>query len=336
MQSRAGKTAMTNLKSGRARKSNATKHAAKSVRGTKLFPTTAPQSRHKEAAMDDEDNKLTLTNLGHALDHPEAVAWGPDNRVYAGGEIGQLYRFGLDDKNCDQFAQVEGGFVLGMAHDGDGNVYACDERLARVHKITPDGQVSVYASGNDKQKMRVPNYPVFDDDGNLFVSDSGDFGQKNGFIWRVRPGGSAEIWDRGANGFTNGMCLSQDGCALYVVESSPPLISKVEIRDDGTAGQRTVIVELPRQVPDGVALDSEGNLYIAMFNPNIVYRYTTDGELIILYDDWQQLSLLAPTNVAFGGPDMTTLIIASLCGWSVHAAPVEVPGLKLRYPKISS
>jgi gluconolactonase len=284
--------------------------------------------------MDDDDDKLALTNLGHFLDHPEAVAWGPDGRVYAGGEDGQLYRFGLDDKTCHLVAQVDGGFVLGMAHDADGNTYACDEKLARVHKITPDGRVTVYADGNAGQKMRVPNYPVFDDDGNLFVSDSGDFGAKNGFIWRVAPGGAAEIWDRSANGFTNGMCLSEDGRTLYVVESSPPLISKVEIRADGSAGARTVIVELPRQVPDGVALDRDGNLYIALFNPNIIYRYTTGGELIKLFDDWQQLQLLAPTNVAFGGPDMKTLIIASLCGWSVHTAPVDVPGLPVRYPKI--
>jgi hypothetical protein len=44
--------------------------------------------------------------------------------------------------------------------------------------------------------------------------------------------------------------------------------------------------------------------------------------------------LVAPTNIAFGGPDMKTLIIASLCGWSVHTAPMEVPGLHVRYPKI--
>ena len=101
-----------------------------------------------------------------------------------------------------------------------------------------------------------------------------------------------------------------------------------------TAGQRTVIVELPRQVPDGVALDRDGNLYIALFNPNIIYQFTTGGELIKLYDDWRQLDLLAPTNVAFGGPDMKTLIIASLCGWSVNTARLDVPGLPVRYPRI--
>lgn len=283
-----------------------------------------------------DGNKLTLTNLGHHLDHPEAVAWAPDGKIYAGGELGQLYRMGLEDGSFEQIAQVDGGFVLGMAHDADGNTYACDERLARVHKITPDGNVSVYADGNETQKMRVPNYPVFDDDGNLFVSDSGDWGERNGFIWCVRPGGVAEIWDRSANGFTNGMCLSADGRSLYVVESSPPLVSRVEIRADGSAGERTIVVELPRQVPDGVALDQDGNLYIALFNPNIVYQFTTTGELITLYDDWQQLNLLAPTNVAFGGPDLKTLIIAGLCGWSVHTAPMDVQGLPVRYPKVDT
>jgi gluconolactonase len=211
----------------------------------------------------EQANLLTLTNLGHLLDHPEAVAWGPDQRVYAGGEDGQVYRCGIDGKGFEQFAKVAGGFVLGMAHDADGNVYACDERHACVHKITPAGEVSVYSTGNSEQRMRVPNYPVFDDAGNLYVSDSGEFGKKNGWIWRVRPGGHAEIWDRSASGFPNGMCLSVDGRTLFVVESSPPLISKLEIRADGSPGARSVLVELPRQVPDGVALDMNGDLLSA-------------------------------------------------------------------------
>lgn len=282
-----------------------------------------------------KQNLLTLTNLGHALDHPEAVAWGPDSRVYAGGEAGQLYRMSLTDSICEQVAKVEGGFLLGLAHDADGNTYACDDRNTCVHRITPQGVVSVYCNGNAEQRMRVPNYPVFDDAGNLYVSDSGEWGKKTGWIWKIAPGGTkAEIWDQSASGFTNGMCLSADGKALYVVESSPPLISKIEIKPDGSAGKRTVVVELPRTVPDGIAFDRNGDLYISLYNPNIVYRYTVKGELITLYDDWEQLMLVAPTNIAFGGPDMKTLIIASLCGWSVHTAPMPVPGLPVRYPKV--
>lgn len=130
------------------------------------------------------------------------------------------------------------------------------------------------------------------------------------------------------------MCLSADGRWLYVVESSPPLISRVAIMANGSSGERQVLVELPRQVPDGVALDMNGDLYISLYNPNIIYRLTANGKLITLYDDWEQLMLVAPTNIAFGGPDMKTLIIASLCGWSVHTAAIAVPGLRLRFPAL--
>jgi len=279
-------------------------------------------------------NTLELRNIGHLFDHPEAVAWGPDGRAYAGGEAGQLYRFGLDGGPLEEVARVPGGFLLGLAHDADGNTYACDDKAPAVHRITPDGRVSVYANGNAAQKMRVPNYPVFDDAGNLYVSDSGNWGALDGWIWKVAPGGSATIWDRQANGFTNGMCLSADGRHLYVAESSPPLISRIEILADGSAGKREILVELPRQVPDGLALDVAGNLYISLYNPNIIHRLTPAGTVETLYDDWEQLMLVAPTNIAFGGPDMKTLIIASLCGWSVHVARLETPGLRLRYPKL--
>lgn len=282
--------------------------------------------------MPDDNQKLVLRNLGLAFDHPEAVAWGPDGKAYAGGEAGQLYRFGLDDGSIEEIARVSGGFLLGLAHDAAGNTYACDDRSACVHRITPEGRASVYANGNKQQKMRLPNYPVFDANGNLYVSDSGTWGARDGFIWKVIPDGRAEIWDRSANGFTNGMCLSADGRWLYVVESSPPLISRVAINADGSAGERQVLVELPRQVPDGVAFDINGDLYISLYNPNIIYRLTATGKLIMLYDDWEQLMLVAPTNIAFGGRDMKTLIIASLCGWSVHTAPMAVPGLPVRYP----
>ena len=279
-------------------------------------------------------NSLVLTDVGFAFDHPEAVAWGPDGRAYAGGEAGQLYRFGLEGGVLEEVARVEGGFLLGLAHDADVNTYVCDYRSACVHRITPDGRVTVYASGNAEQKMRVPNYPVFDKSGNLYVSDSGTWRGRNGFIWKVARGGNAEIWDRQANGFTNGMCLSADGHFLYVVESCPPLISRIAINSDGSAGARAIIVELPRQVPDGIAFDVNGDLYISLYNPNIVYRLKASGELITLYDDWEQMTLAAPTNIAFGGPGMRTLIIASLCGWSVHTAPMAAPGLPVHYPAL--
>ena len=241
--------------------------------------------------MSNQDNLLTLTNLGHVLDHPEAVAWGPDGMIYAGGEDGQLYRICLGGQVLPAVvAKVAGGFLLGLAHDAAGNVYACDERKGCVHRITPAGDISTYAKGD-----AVAEFPIAELSGVRRCRQSLCLG-----LWRFRAmqrrhlarrarRRARQIWDRSANGFTNGMCLSADGRWLYVAESSPPLISRVAIKDDGSAGESEVVVHLPRTVPDGVALDIAGDLYISLYNPNIVYRFTRAGELITLYDDWEQL-----------------------------------------------
>jgi gluconolactonase len=129
-------------------------------------------------------------------------------------------------------------------------------------------------------------------------------------------------------------CVWADSRSLYVVESSPPLISRIEINTDGSAGERSIVVELPRNVPDGVAFDVDGNLLISLYNPNIIYKFKS-GRLTMLYDDWEQLVLVAPTNIAFGGMDMKTLLIASLCGWSLATAQMDVAGLPVKYPNLS-
>jgi gluconolactonase len=287
-----------------------------------------------ETLMSSEPQAITsLSVVAPGLDHPEGVAWGPDGKAYAGGELGQLYRVSLQDGSFETFAST-GGNVLGLALDSAANVYACDLARREVVRATPEGMVSTYASGNADQPMRLPNYPVFDAAGNLYVSDSGDWGARNGLIWRIRPGGLAQVWDRQASGFTNGMCLSADGRSLHVVESSPPLVSRIPIREDGSAGLREVLFELPRSVPDGIAFDREGSLYISLYNPNIIYRWRA-GRLTTLFDDWEQLILIAPTNIAFSGVDMKTLLIACLCGTNLVTAPMNVSGLPLNYPRVA-
>src|SRR3712207_4206176 len=94
----------------------------------------------------------TLSALAPGLHHPEGVAWGPDRKVYAGGEAGQVYRINLDDGMHQAYTNT-GGFVLGMAHDALGNVYACDQGLAQVVKVTPPGEVSKYSAGSAERAM---------------------------------------------------------------------------------------------------------------------------------------------------------------------------------------
>src|SRR5438132_9871170 len=199
------------------------------------------------------------------LDHPECITRGPDGITYAGGEAGQIYRVALDGKH-EQIATT-GGFLLGLCLDANRNVYACDIKLNAVMRITPNGMVSTYSSGTEQRPMVNPNFPVFDRAGNLYVTGSGHWKQNDGCVYRIRPGGKTEVVSESASRFPNGCCLSADDKWLYVVQSLMPGVVRLAISIDGILGKPENVVELPRTVPDGVALDAKGNLFISCYTP---------------------------------------------------------------------
>lgn len=266
------------------------------------------------------------------LDHPEGVACGPAGEIYAGGEAGQIYRVDLDGA-VEQVASTD-GFVLGLCLDADRNVYACDSARQAVVRITPGGEVTTYADGAPGRAMRTPNSPVFDDAGNLYVSDSGNWHGGDGCLFRVRPGGATELVSEELAAFPNGLALHPDGRRLSVVLSTRPGVVAVDLGADGSVGSPRPVVELPRHVPDGLAFDAAGNLYIACYRPDAVYRLDPGGSLDLLVDDWEGTVIATPTNLAFCGPDRRTLVVASLSRWHLAKAEMAIAGAPLRYPRL--
>ena len=275
-----------------------------------------------------------FVSLADGLDHPEGVAAGPDGTIYAGGEAGQIYR--VDSGGAfEQIASVD-GFALGLAVDGDHNIYVCENTSHTVKRVAPDGSVSVYSSGAADRKFVTPNYPAFDAAGNLYVTDSGSWNGNDGCVFVVRPGGSTECFTDKVTAFPNGLALGPDGSWLYVVVSTLPGVVRIAIEPDGSAGDIETVVELARNVPDGLAFDADGALYIACYAPSVIYRLSPRGSLDVLGYDWQNTQLAAPTNIAFTGPDRTTMIIGSLARWHLTRIFMEVPGLPLHFPSLSN
>ncbi len=271
--------------------------------------------------------------LADGLDHPEGVAAGPDGTLYAGGEQGQVYKI-APDGSVQQVGMVD-GFALGLALDAESNIYICETTGRTVKKVTPGGEVSVYSAGAPERPFVTPNYPAFDAAGNLYVADSGHWNGNDGCIFVVRPDGHTGIFSDQVTAFPNGLAIGPDGKWLYVVVSELPGIVRIAIEDDGSAGAIEVVIELPRNVPDGIAFDQDGTLFIACYAPNVVYQLTSDGRLDILGYDWQNTQLSAPTNIAFIGERRTTMVIGSLSRWHLTSIEMETPGLALQFPTLS-
>jgi gluconolactonase len=286
-----------------------------------------------------------VKTLAEGLDHPEGIALGPDGDVYAGGEAGQIYRLSgwaeaLAAGGTAQPRQIAGtgGFVLGLALDAGGTIYACDLARREVVRVTPGGAVSVYTAGAPEAPLRTPNYPVFDAAGRLYVSDSGAWDGNDGLVYVVEPRRAASdapetrVASTAPHRFPNGLALTPDGKWLYVAESTLPGVTRLPVGADGSLGALEEVARLPGTVPDGLAFDVAGNLYVACYRPDRLYRVTPDGAVAVLAEDPRGTALAAPTNVAFLGG--SRLGIASLGRWHLAALEVDTPGAPLYYPRV--
>ena len=269
--------------------------------------------------------------LAEGLDHPEGVAADADGAIYAGGEAGQIYR--IEDGTAVEIGTT-GGFLYGVTLDGDGSVYACDMGRAEVVRVSQRGSVTSFSTGTADRPLRVPNFAAFADDGSLFVTDSGEWRGDDGLVFRVAPDGETHVWSEAAVGFPNGCCLTADGDALLIVETTKSRIVRIGIRDDGSAGQLDVAVELPGSLPDGIALASDGTMFVGCWRPDRVWRIPPGGDPEVLADDPDGVTFNQPANVAFVGPDLDRLAVSSLGGWAIVAGDVGVTGLRLRYPSL--
>ena len=268
--------------------------------------------------------------LAEGLDHPEGLAWDPRAGViYAGGEAGQVYRVTLDGEVTE--VATTGGSLLGLVIDGSGRIYCCDADRGEVVRVDPvSGAVEVYS----RLPMVCPNAACFDDAGNLYVTQSGDTKADNGSIVRVAPGGETIVWSSDLPRYPNGICLAADGRSLYVAESYLPGVSRVPIEPDGSAGTPVLVCELPRSVPDGVAFDAEGTMYVSCYRPDRIYRMRAGESPAVMADDWEGVVLNAPTNVAFVGGELDRLAVANVGEVTLVIGDVGARGLPLRYPVV--
>jgi sugar lactone lactonase YvrE len=109
---------------------------------------------------------------------------------------------------------------------------------------------------------------------------------------------------------SNGIAWSADGGKLYYVDTGRSTLDVFEVdHETGLPSGRRTLVSVPEEegFPDGLALDSEGYLWIAFWEGGCVRRYSPDGAL----DRTVGLPVDRVTNMAFGGPDLGELFITT-------------------------
>jgi gluconolactonase len=264
---------------------------------------------------------------------PEGVTVDREGNVYGGGVDGVIRKLSPDGK-VTEFART-GGRPAGMAFDRQGNLFVCDVGKAAMLKVTPSGAVSVFADRVGELKLTLPNFPVFDAEGDLYVSNSTDhvLGSieevmaeirnpvPKGTLVRLRPDGRGDVVATGLY-FANGTAIDPREEAVYVLQSTQNNCVRVAKRKDGSFGKPEVFGETFGGLPDGMAFDSEGYLIVTLPMMNRLVVLDPNGKLSILLDDPEGKKTQGPTNCAFGGPQFEDLYIAHL--EADHIAKVDL------------
>ncbi|MGN9759846.1 SMP-30/gluconolactonase/LRE family protein [Streptomyces sp. SD31] len=128
-----------------------------------------------------------------------------------------------------------------------------------------------------------------------------------GTLSRVTGDGSVEVvLDDVA--VSNGTGWSPDGSLMYYIDSPTRRVDVFD-HEDGTVVNRRPFVEIEDGAgfPDGLTVDAEGCVWVALWEGSAVRRYTPDGEL----DRVIPLPVPRVTACAFAGPELTDLYITT-------------------------
>ena|SRR5579859_5135474 len=123
---------------------------------------------------------------------------------------------------------------------------------------------------------------------------------------------------------SNGLDWTPDGRQMYYIDSTTQGVDVFDYdQADGTLRNRRRRITIPPEegLPDGMTVDAEGGLWVALHGSGTIRRYTPDGEV----DRVVRVPATMVTCCAFGGPDLTDLYITTMSLGQSEEAKHEQP-----------
>jgi sugar lactone lactonase YvrE len=187
-----------------------------------------------------------------------------------------------------------GGEVLAVSHD----IVLRDEDGTRC-------TVATVEPGRDGNRL---NDCRCDPQGRLWAGSMSKHDQQGaGALYRLVPGGEIEPVVANTT-LSNGIGWSPDGTIMYFVDSPTGCIFAFDFEGaTGAIANRRTFAHMDEGIPDGLAVDVEGGVWIALYGGAAVRRYAADGTL----DTVVPLPVTNPTCPAFGGDDFATVFVTS-------------------------
>ncbi|APU12874.1 MULTISPECIES: SMP-30/gluconolactonase/LRE family protein [Actinoalloteichus] len=248
------------------------------------------------------------TVTGPLAHHGEGPVWNPQRGVLhwvdmlAGGVL-------TSDPSFDEVHRTEVGEVAAVVRpvrDG-GLVVAVErgfalippgsDRPERLPEVWSDPSVRMNEGGCDPQGRFYV--------GSMAYGATPDRGR----LFRLDPDGSVSVVLEPVT-ISNGLNWSLDGETVYYIDTPTGRVDAFDF--DSGAGEflnRRPLIEIDSEhgSPDGMAIDADGRLWVALWGGSAVHCYSTNGTL----EEVVELPVRQVTACAFGGDALDTLYITT-------------------------
>lgn len=222
------------------------------------------------------------------------------------------------------------GNANGLTLDRQGRLLACEHSGRRVSRVDESGRAETVVDSYKGKRLNSPNDVVVRSDGSIFFTDP-PYGLRNGTegkeldfngVYRIDPGGELHLlvddFDR-----PNGLAFTPDERRLLIDDTVRGHIRVFDVAGDGSLSNGRVFAELKgapgeRGAPDGMKVDSEGNVYCT--GPAGVWVFDPNGRFL-----GRIVTPEVPANLAWGDPDWRTLYITART--SLYRIRLAVPGI---------
>ncbi len=124
---------------------------------------------------------------------------------------------------------------------------------------------------------------------------------------------------------SNGLDWTADGRVMYFIDSPSQRIDRFDFdADAGAIANRRPFVHIPADLgaPDGLTLDADGYVWVALWGGGALHRYAPDGSL----DTIVRMPTTYPTSCTFGGADLGDLYITTAAIRLSAADRAQQPG----------
>ncbi len=232
--------------------------------------------------------QVTFEQLGTGFLFTEGPLWHAKDQYLLFSDMpgNQIRRWSA--KDGVQVFRKPSSMSNGLAWDRQGRLLACEHATSRVTRTEADGSLTVIASHLDGQELNSPNDIVTKSDGGIYFTDP-TYGRVEFYgvprepvlefrgVYRADPEKKALTLLVDDFRAPNGLCFSADEKRLFVNDTERKHIRVFDVKPDGTLANSTVWAETVGEgagAPDGMKIDSAGNLYccgpggIHVFDPN--------------------------------------------------------------------